>query len=82
VTNPGNDGVPQHAADPEGDARNRALRTFLQGLAVDVLLTVALVVYDATSSENVQWRLIPLLLAKSVLTSAASYVMRKVKPPA
>jgi hypothetical protein len=82
VTNPGNDGVAQHAASPEGDARNRALRTFLQGLAVDVLLTVALVVYDATSSENVQWRLIPLLLAKSVLTSAASYVMRKVKPPA
>ena len=75
-------GVADHAVDPTADARDRALRTFLQGLAIDVLIAVALVVYNAVSADSVEWALIPLAIAKSALVAAASYVMRKLKPPA
>lgn len=63
------------------DARNRALRVFLQGLALDVLLAVALVVYDATQSAEVDYRLLGAALLRTVLQSAASYVMRRVLDP-
>lgn len=80
--------MPEHAAPepyekaPEADARNRALRTFLQGLAVDVLLAVCLVAYDALQSDAPDWRLLLLTLLKTALMTAASYVMRKLQPPA
>jgi hypothetical protein len=79
---PNTPGVADHAANPEADARNRALRTFLQGLALDVALAVALIVYSATSAEHVEWRLLLLTLAKTAVQTAASYVMRKLSPPA
>jgi hypothetical protein len=79
---PNTPGVADHAASPEADARNRAFRTFLQGLALDVLLAVALIVYGATSSDHVEWRLLLLTVAKTAVQTAASYVMRKLSPPA
>lgn len=74
-------GQADHSAAPEADARNRALRTFLQGLAIDVLLAVCLVVYQGLESESVDYRLLLLTLLKTALMTAASYVMRKLSPP-
>lgn len=62
------------------DARNRAFRTFLQGLGVDVAVAVAVVLVtvfsDADGWGDLQWAVIGFSLAKSVVTSVASYVMR------
>lgn len=67
--------------DLERDARNRALRTFLQGLGLDVLAAVALFLFNAFSTADewgdLDWKLLGFLLAKTVTTTAASYVMRK-----
>lgn len=73
-------GEPDHAA-PD-DARNRAWRTLLQGLLLDVLAAVALVVYEAVSAEEPDLRLLLILVGKTALTTAASYVHRKLQPPA
>lgn len=77
VPAPQTPGRADHAADPNADARSRALRTFLQGLALDVLLAVCLVVYEAMTAAEPDWRLLLLTLAKTVLTTAAAYVMRR-----
>jgi len=74
-------GRADHGDNSSADARNRALRTFLQGLVLDVLLAVALVVYTAVSAGEVDWRLLAAALVRTVLQTAASYVMRKLKPP-
>ena len=62
------------------DARNRALRTFVQGLAVDVLVALALVVTTVFSSaqgwDDIEWSIVGFLVAKTVAVTAASYVMR------
>lgn len=65
----------------ERDARNRALRTFLVALAVDVSLALALVLVnafsDATSWGDVQWSVLGFLLLKTAVTSAGAYVLRR-----
>ena len=60
------------------DARNRALRTFLQGLAWDVLVAVAVVVYTVvtTSGDRIAWGLLGASIVKTLLVTVASYVMR------
>ncbi len=62
------------------DARNRALRTFLQGLASDVLAAVILLVLpvftNAQGWQDVDWKILGFLLAKTVVVTALSYVMR------
>lgn len=58
------------------DAANRALRTFVVGLGIDVLVAVALVLVTVTSSAEPNWAVLPALLIKSVVHSAASYVVR------
>ena len=78
-------GTPDHAAPAtETDAVSRALRTFVQGLLTDVLLAVVLVVSDALreTTETIDWRLLGLATLKTAAMTAASYVMRKVAPPA
>ncbi len=69
----------------EDDARNRALRTFVQGLGLDV--AVALSVFLAASFTDIQWTreywvALGLTAARTVLLAAVSYVARKVVPPA
>lgn len=69
------------------DAKSRAVRTFIQGLLVDVAVAVAVALLawlpDADLSTKAAWLILAATLAKSVLTAAASYVMRlKVTPPA
>ena len=62
------------------DAKNRAWRTLLQGLATDVLVAVAAVLLawlpdaDITSAEA--WTVVAVTLAKTALTTAASWIMR------
>lgn len=64
----------------KADAKNRAWRTLLQGLAADVLVAVAAVLLawlpdaDITSAEA--WTVVAVTLAKTALTTAASWIMR------
>lgn len=62
------------------DARNRALRSFLQGLGLDVLTAVAVAITlwlpDADLSSRDAWIVLATGLARTVLGTAASYVMR------
>lgn len=60
------------------DARNRALRTFLQGLGIDLLAAVAVTVYTVVSTgpNVVAWSVLGAAVCKTLLTSGASYVMR------
>ncbi len=73
---------PDHDAPATGLLASLPFRTLLQGLALDVLLAVCLVVYDATSGDAVDWRLLGLALMRTVLQTAASSLMRRLKPPA
>lgn len=70
----------------KADAASRSRRTFVQGLAVDVVIAIATALLlwlpDADLSSRDAWFVLGTALAKSVLTAAASYVMRlKVAPP-
>lgn len=66
----------------QADARNRALRTLLQGLAFDVAAAVALVLFSAFSSavswDELDWSLIVFAVVKSGAIAALSYLMRTV----
>jgi hypothetical protein len=66
----------------EKDARNRAFRTLLQGLAFDVGAALAIVLYTAfVAAEgwgDIQWALLGFTLAKTFTVSALSYLMRTV----
>lgn len=63
------------------DAKNRALRSFVQGLAVDVAVAIAtaLLVWlpAADLSSGDAWKVIGITLAKTLLQTVASYVMRR-----
>lgn len=77
-------GIPQHAASPARTGILSSLpgRTVIQGVLVDVLLALALVVYEALSrGEAVDWRLLWGLVLKTALMTVASSVMRRIKPP-
>jgi hypothetical protein len=62
------------------DAQNRALRTFLQGLAIDLLTAVAAALLlwlpDADLSSRDAWIVLATGLARTILGTLASYVMR------
>lgn len=78
---PNTPGVADHAADAETDARSRALRTFVQGLGLDVVVAAALAVSDSVQATGFDWRLLGLAVAKTIVTTAVSYVARKAVPP-
>lgn len=62
------------------DATNRSLRTFVQGLAIDVSVGVALVLAtffaDKNSWGEVEWTILTFSVAKSVVQALAAYIMR------
>lgn len=66
------------------DAKERSLRSLVQGLALDLIVAITLVL--ATAFNTIEWtpgywKLLGLTLAKSVLQALASYLMRVfVKP--
>lgn len=71
-------------ADASTDAKNRAWRTFLQGLLLDVVTTVAVAV--AAQLSDIRWTKeywlgVAALVGKSVVMAVVAYVMRKVAPP-
>ena len=75
-----------YQAGVTADAKNRAWRTFAQGLLVDVVAAIVLVVGPALTASDFAWSkaywlTVGGLLAKTVLTSVVSYVGRKVAPP-
>ena len=68
------------------DARNRAWRTFLQGLLVDGGVAVVLAVGPSLSGADfaftkVYWAAIGVLVAKTAVQAAVSYVARRTMPP-
>lgn len=80
------DGVPDLAPEHVGtqvDARNRAIRTFLQGLGFDVLAALVLLLFPIFSSasgwSDFDWNLLLFLFIKTVVVSCLSYLMRLLK---
>lgn len=65
----------------EADARNRAVRTFFQGLGIDILVAVAIslaaVFATAGGWGDLQWALITFSFAKSIGQAVAAYIMRR-----
>lgn len=63
------------------DAKNRALRTFLAAIGVDVGMAVSLFIYDtlndASGWGSFDWYVLSFLFVKTVLVSAASYILRR-----
>jgi hypothetical protein len=67
------------------DARNRAFRTFAQGLLVDVgavLAAVLVVSLGEIEWTQTYWVGVASLVGKTVITSVVAYVARKTLPPA
>jgi hypothetical protein len=69
------------------DARDRALRTLVQGLAANVLIAVVAAVGPALSGSNfawsrTYWATVGTLAASTAVTAAGSYLMRRLVPPA
>lgn len=73
-------GQADHAAPTSYFWNNAAFRTAVQGIALDLLLALALVVFQATSGDHVDWRLLGLSLLRTALQTLASSVMKRVKP--
>lgn len=63
------------------DARNRALRTFLTGLGIDVLVGIVLVLLVTFKTANgwgdIEWTILSFSVAKSFIQSAGAYVLRR-----
>lgn len=70
-----------HRALLNTDAKNRALRTFLVGIATDVAVAVALVLVNTFAKANgwgdFDWSILGFSLAKTGVTTAGSYVLRR-----
>lgn len=66
-------------------AAERGTRTLIQGLAWDVVIAIAVVLLawlpDANLTAAEAWLALGVAVAKSVLTAAASYVMRIKRAP-
>lgn len=61
----------------KADARNRAWRTFLQGLAIDLAVAVAVLLYSVTQDDGpIVWAVVGASLLRTVVQTAAAYVMR------
>lgn len=63
------------------DAQNRALRTFLQGLATDVVAAVIMLLLPVLTHANgwgdFEWSVMGFLLLKTILVTGMSYAMRQ-----
>ena len=67
------------------DARNRAFRTFIQGLGIDIAVGIATVLLvwlpEADITDWQAWTILAVAVAKTLIQTVAAYVMRlKVAP--
>ena len=77
-------------AQLKADARNRSIRSLVQGLVFDTLVAVAMIIIPifttATAWEDLDWKLLGFLVFKSIIVSVFSYLMRLrtsyIEPPA
>lgn len=66
------------------DAENKAWRTFLQGIGIDIGIAVALLVAQIVAAPLTAWQgwlAIGIALARTILGAAAAYVMRRFLDP-
>lgn len=72
---------PTKAELVQTDAKNRALRSFLQGLGIDVLVAIAVTISAVFVSADgwgaLEWAALSFSFAKSILQAVASYIMRR-----
>jgi hypothetical protein len=77
--------VVKHRATLASDARNRALRTFVVGIATDVAVAVGLVLVNAFTKANgwgdFDWSILGFSVAKTGVTTAGAYVLRRFVDP-
>jgi hypothetical protein len=63
------------------DAKNRALRTFLQGLGIDLAVALAMLITTMLMSKNswgeIEWIVLGFSVFKTVLMVTASFIMRR-----
>jgi hypothetical protein len=58
------------------DAKNRAMRTLVQGLLIDLVIAIGTTAYGILNSESFTWTVLGLAVLKTLATTLASYVMR------
>lgn len=67
------------------DAKNRALRTFLVNISVDVAVGVVMVLVTAFSRANgwgdLEWGILGFTVAKTMVVTAGSFILRRVIDP-
>lgn len=67
------------------DAKNRSLRTFLTGLAIDVATGIALVLLtyfaDKNSWGTIEWAILSFSVFKSVVQALAAFILRRFLDP-
>jgi hypothetical protein len=65
----------------QADAQNRAWRTFLVSLIIDVGVAITLLLVttfqDANSWGEIEWTILGFSLAKTVVASAGSFILRR-----
>lgn len=71
---------PDHAAAPTRFWESAPFRTVVTGVAIDVLIAVCLLLVVAMSGESVDWLWLLAALGKTILMTAASAVLKRVKP--
>lgn len=75
----------QVVADKKEDAKERAWRTFLQNLLIDMLVTVGTVLITALATLDISskeaWIGLAILLGKTALSAPIAYIMRMKKEP-
>jgi hypothetical protein len=77
---------PRASVAARADARNRAWRSFLQGLLIDLGVAVLPLIYDAVSGwdgafSRTYWTAVVISVAKTIGVTVISYVMRRTVPP-
>lgn len=67
------------------DAKNRSVRTFLQGLGIDVAVSLALLITTLLATNNdwgsIEWAIVSYSFVKTLLQTVAAYVMRQFLDP-
>lgn len=68
-----------HAPEPL-IRRSLPVRTLVQGLVIDILVAICLVVIEGTATGSVDWWLILASMGRTAAQTAASSLMRRLVP--